>query len=244
MLTRHERCDRRERSRSGTDFKVLRRAADRHFPDETDKLCSEAALVTEVQEQVTAGKLDSAEALMNEYSKYIQNNDNQRTLLFAQMEIDQQQGQDGEALGVLKQIEAFQPDSKQKRRYESPDYSVIASVLSQGTGSSSASQSKEAASVQTQVPTKFALLQNYPNPFNPMTTIDYDLATPANVSLIVYDVTGQEVTVLESGHESAGSHSAIFNGSRFASGVYFVRLVAQGQNGRQYIKTVKMLELK
>ena len=212
-----------------------------NFTDETDRLCSEAALVAEVQDEVASGKLDSADALISTYGKYVQNNDNQRTLLFNQMEIDQRHGQDGSALGVLKQIEGFQPDSRQKKGYEPPDYSVIASLLGQGT---SISRNKEVASVQTQVPTKFALLQNYPNPFNPTTTIDYDLATPANVSLVVYDVTGQEVIVLESGQESTGSHSAIFNGSRFASGVYFVRLVARGQNGRQYIKTIKMAMIK
>ncbi len=215
------------------------------FSDETDRLCSEAALVAEVQDEVRGDELDSAQGLINEYSGYVQNNDNKRTLLFAQMQIDEQQSQAGSASGVLSQIEAFQPDSKQKRRYEAPNYAALASLVGQGSAGPGQSQNEKLASEETNtVPTKFALLQNYPNPFNPTTTIDYDLATPANVSLIVYDVTGQEVTVLASGQESTGSHSAIFNGSRFASGVYFVRLVAQGQNGRQYIKTIKMLELK
>jgi hypothetical protein len=215
------------------------------FSDETDRLCSEAALVAEVQDEVRGGEPDSAEGLINEYSGYVQNNDNKRTLLFAQMQIDEQQSQAGSATGVLSQIEAFQPDSKQKRNYEAPNYAALASLVGQGSAGPGQSQNERQALDETSgVPTKFALLQNYPNPFNPTTTIDYDLATPANVSLVVYDVTGQEVIVLESGQESTGSHSAIFNGSRYASGVYFVRLVARGQNGRQYIKTIKMAMIK
>ena len=130
-----------------------------NFSDTTSRLCSEAALVAEVQNEVNSGQLDSAETLMNEYGKYVKNNDNQRTLLFNQMEIDQQRKQDGEALGVLKQIEAFQPDSKQKRNYEVPNYAALASLVGQGSAGSGQSQNERQALDETiAVPTKFALL--------------------------------------------------------------------------------------
>ena len=44
------------------------------------------------------------------------------------------------------------------------------------------------------VPEKFMLNQNYPNPFNPVTTIKFAIPRAANVSLIVYDVTGNELS--------------------------------------------------
>ncbi len=89
------------------------------------------------------------------------------------------------------------------------------------------------------VPASFRLLQNYPNPFNPTTTIDYQLPRNAHVTLKVYNVLGQLVTTLVDGDVSAGYHRAIFNGSRFASGVYFYRLTTP-----TYSRVMKMLMLK
>jgi hypothetical protein len=78
----------------------------------------------------------------------------------------------------------------------------------------------------TAIPGKFDLSQNYPNPFNPTTTINYSIAQTGNVSLKVYNLLGQEVATLYSGVQQIGNHSAVFDGSRFASGVYFYRLEA------------------
>lgn len=73
----------------------------------------------------------------------------------------------------------------------------------------------------------FSLAQNYPNPFNPTTQIDYSVPLGgANVSLVIYNVLGEKVAVLASGHEAAGVHVATFNGAKLASGVYFYRLHA------------------
>jgi hypothetical protein len=82
---------------------------------------------------------------------------------------------------------------------------------------------KEQSSV---VPAIFELAQNYPNPFNPTTTINYSVPKSGNVSLKVYNLLGQEVATLFAGVQQSGSHTAVFDGSRFASGVYFYRLEA------------------
>jgi pectate lyase len=76
------------------------------------------------------------------------------------------------------------------------------------------------------IPAKFALGQNYPNPFNPKTVISYELPVVSRVSLKVYDVLGREVATLVNGIEQAGSHSATFDASDLASGIYFYRIVA------------------
>ena len=72
----------------------------------------------------------------------------------------------------------------------------------------------------------FRLYQNYPNPFNPSTTITYALPNRAHVSLTVFNILGQQVATLVNGEEQAGYHEVKFNGSGFASGVYFYRLQA------------------
>lgn len=78
------------------------------------------------------------------------------------------------------------------------------------------------------VPSGIQLSQNYPNPFNPMTTITYSLPVRASVSLSVQNALGQRVAVLVDKEEAPGQHSVDFDGSRFASGVYFVLLRAGG----------------
>jgi uncharacterized protein (DUF1501 family) len=77
-------------------------------------------------------------------------------------------------------------------------------------------------------PVTFALRQNYPNPFNPSTTIEYDVAEESQVSLTVFNELGQEVRRLERGVKQRGRHSAAFDASGLASGVYFYRLTAGG----------------
>ncbi|MBP3191460.1 T9SS type A sorting domain-containing protein [Natronogracilivirga saccharolytica] len=76
------------------------------------------------------------------------------------------------------------------------------------------------------VPTEFGLDQNYPNPFNPVTTIRYQVPESANVTLEVYDVTGQRVATLVNESREAGVHTVEFDATRLASGVYIYRMQA------------------
>ena len=89
-------------------------------------------------------------------------------------------------------------------------------------------------------PNEFSLSQNYPNPFNPSTTIVYEIPNQVgndnNVRLSVFDVLGNEVSVLVDERKSAGSYSVEFNGSRFSSGVYFYKLVTGS-----FVETKKMI---
>jgi protocatechuate 3,4-dioxygenase beta subunit len=91
----------------------------------------------------------------------------------------------------------------------------------------------------TVAPQKFGVSSIYPNPFNATARISYEVPSPRKVKLIVYDVLGQEVAVLVDGIQSAGTQNVTFNGTSFASGVYFVRL-----SGTWGATTHKMLLLK
>lgn len=104
-------------------------------------------------------------------------------------------------------------------------------------GSATRSQVREVVFGSTVIdqgllPSVNALAQNYPNPFNPETTIRFDLAEAAPVTLTVYDATGQTVrTLLDGEHFSAGNYSRIWNGlnqdgQAVGSGVYFYELNA------------------
>ena len=76
------------------------------------------------------------------------------------------------------------------------------------------------------LPVDYSLCDAYPNPFNPAAHIGYTLPERAQVELIVYDVSGREVTSLVKGWKDAGTYEVAFDGSGMASGVYFYRLTA------------------
>ena len=88
-------------------------------------------------------------------------------------------------------------------------------------------------------PTQFTLQQNYPNPFNPITQIKYDLDTPGEVVMDLFDIRGAKVKTLVNESHSAGSHEFTFDGSKLASGVYFYSMTANGIN-----KTRKLVLMK
>ncbi len=71
----------------------------------------------------------------------------------------------------------------------------------------------------------------YPNPFNPSTTISYNLPGDAFVSIVIYDVTGQEVRRLVGETKAAGRYKVRWDGKDqfgrdVSSGVYFARIEA------------------
>ena len=89
------------------------------------------------------------------------------------------------------------------------------------------------------IPQNFCLSQNYPNPFNSVTRIKFDLPKSYNVKLVIYDVLGREIETLLDESKKPGSYEVTWDGSRYASGVYFYKLVAD-----DYVVTKKMVLLK
>jgi hypothetical protein len=90
----------------------------------------------------------------------------------------------------------------------------------------------------------FSLNQNRPNPFNPTTEIAFSLPRGAEVTLAIYNITGQRIATLIDHHLEAGSHSIIWNGRdetgrTVSSGIYFYRLKAG-----EFTETRKMVLLK
>jgi hypothetical protein len=91
---------------------------------------------------------------------------------------------------------------------------------------------------------EFKLEQNYPNPFNPSTKINFQISNVGFVSLIVYDVLGNEIATLVNEEKPAGSYEVDFNSrdlihQTLPSGIYFYKLQAG-----EYINTKKMILLK
>jgi hypothetical protein len=88
------------------------------------------------------------------------------------------------------------------------------------------------------IPANFELAQNYPNPFNPTTTVGFSIPAKSNVTLLVYNVTGQKVAEFSGAYE-AGVHTIEWDASAMASGIYFYKL-----NAGDFSDTKKMVLLK
>jgi hypothetical protein len=98
--------------------------------------------------------------------------------------------------------------------------------------------------ISNSVPLKFKLYQNYPNPFNPYTKIKFEIpiingVTNGNVKLIIYDILGREVDMLVNENLKPGSYEVTWDASKFASGIYFCRLITG-----EFIESIKIIFLK
>lgn len=94
------------------------------------------------------------------------------------------------------------------------------------------------------IPTEYSLHQNYPNPFNPTTSLSYDLPQGSDISLIIYNILGQEVMRWDEQSALPGYYEKSWNGTNrtgnpVASGIYIYKLIAG-----EFIQTRKMVLLK
>lgn len=99
--------------------------------------------------------------------------------------------------------------------------------------------SEKSVKKTTNVTSIYDLSQNYPNPFNPITNIKYQIPKTGLVTLKIYDMLGREIKTLVNEVKNPGSYMVSFNGSEFASGVYFYRIQAG-----DFIQVKKMLMIK
>jgi hypothetical protein len=77
-----------------------------------------------------------------------------------------------------------------------------------------------------------------PNPFADNTTIRYTLQTTSNVSIEVYNASGNLVQVLVNQRQDAGTYSALFNSGNLARGIYFIKAVSNGEI-KQSLRIIK-----
>lgn len=68
-----------------------------------------------------------------------------------------------------------------------------------------------------------------PNPFDGQTNIEYCLAQGGWVKLEIYNSLGKKITTLRDEYQTVGKHTAVFNASAQASGLYIYRLSIGGK---------------
>ena len=94
-----------------------------------------------------------------------------------------------------------------------------------------------------QIVKSFKLSQNYPNPFNPTTTINYQLPADGFVTLILYNLLGEKIQILDYGTKCAGNYSYKLNAENLATGIYFYKIDFKNKNNLKIFSETKKLIL-
>ena len=127
----------------------------------------------------------------------------------------------------------------------SGDYAVVGAFRDDDNGSSSGSAYVYSGIIvgiddeRAGLPAEYSLSQNYPNPFNPETVIEFALPKASAISLVIYNLRGQEVGRWEIQGQPAGNHQVTWDASHVSSGIYFYRLTAS-----DFIQSRKMILLR
>jgi hypothetical protein len=88
-------------------------------------------------------------------------------------------------------------------------------------------------------PQRLALHGPFPNPVYQAATLRYDLPEAADVRIVAYNVLGQRMAMLVNRREEAGRKEIQLATDRWPSGVYFLRLAADGATRTQRLTVVQ-----
>lgn len=91
---------------------------------------------------------------------------------------------------------------------------------------------------------QFSFAPGYPNPFRTETRFSYSLPQDCAVQMGIYDLRGHLVRQLVNGTEAEGSHIVFWDGrdsagGQVAAGVYYARIVQNGQSRSQKVVVIK-----
>ncbi|TKJ40661.1 hypothetical protein CEE37_06775 [candidate division LCP-89 bacterium B3_LCP] len=96
-----------------------------------------------------------------------------------------------------------------------------------------------------QLPEVYKLGQNYPNPFNAQTVIPLELPQRSHVKIELFNAIGRRIDTIHEGVEEAGWPKFRYSGRYLSSGVYFIRVTAEGlERGGKFENVSKMVLLK
>ncbi len=88
----------------------------------------------------------------------------------------------------------------------------------------------------------FEIIDNYPNPFISTTSIEYKLPQAGEVTICIYNVSGQLIDECKTKYKEAGIHKYQFDGSNIPSGMYMYRIVFACPGQKENIKTKTMIK--
>ena len=92
---------------------------------------------------------------------------------------------------------------------------------------------------QNEFPFEYTLEKPYPNPFNPSAIIKFSIPSFNYVSISVYDIKGNFITMLADDYYHPGLHSVSLNGENYSSGNYIVKMISGDYKSTQIITLAK-----
>ncbi|MBM3330003.1 MAG: T9SS type A sorting domain-containing protein, partial [Calditrichaeota bacterium] len=87
----------------------------------------------------------------------------------------------------------------------------------------------DAAPGAVPVPIEFGFQSVHPNPFNARLAVRFGLDQMGFARLRLFDVLGREAAVLFAGPSEPAYRTAVVDGNRLSSGVYYLRLESAGR---------------
>ena len=94
-------------------------------------------------------------------------------------------------------------------------------------------------SVDLPIASKISLSEAYPNPFNPTTIMTLTMPVSGEMQVEVYNLLGQVVATLASGHMDMGTYTLTWDASDVSSGMYFVKAQTEGFTATQKLMLIK-----
>ena len=89
------------------------------------------------------------------------------------------------------------------------------------------------------IPAEMEFYPAWPNPFNPAAVLSFRLGSAGQVTLVIYDSSGREVSRVLDGSMPAGLHSVNYSLDGGSTGLYFARLTAGDKSFCQKLIFVK-----
>lgn len=89
------------------------------------------------------------------------------------------------------------------------------------------------------LPETIVLYPPYPNPFNSIMTVSYQIEEPGFITLQIFNLLGQKIGDIYSGHEEAGTWTHTWTANNLSSGLYFVILESGQYHQLQKVMFVK-----
>ena len=86
---------------------------------------------------------------------------------------------------------------------------------------------------------KFYISNAYPNPFNPVVFINLESHARVAVKVEIIDLVGKTVSVLQNGDTEISKYSLSWDGSKQASGIYFIRVLVKD---KRYLQKITLLK--
>ncbi len=100
-------------------------------------------------------------------------------------------------------------------------------------------QNHQSNGIGIRAPRNFFSTLNYPNPVASSTTLNYHLSDGGDISIVLFDMNGRQVSTLANSYQSAGDYSINWKPeSNLSAGTYIATLLVNGQHSHDMKITV------